>query len=98
MTKRQLFLIGRVVNFSSVQGRAAMCLNGIYSCSKFAIDAFSAILRQEMRRFGVKVVIVEPSNFGGATEGLNVRHISTKYIQASICINLLNYLKRRLVF
>lgn len=66
---------GRVVNFSSVQGRHATCLNSTYACTKYAIDAYSVILRQEMMRFGVKVVIIEPSNFGGITEGLNSEQI-----------------------
>ena len=34
---------------------------------KWAGEAFSDILRREMSRFGVKVVIIEPGDFGGLT-------------------------------
>jgi NAD(P)-dependent dehydrogenase (short-subunit alcohol dehydrogenase family) len=42
--------------------------------AKHAAEAFSDILRLEMVRFGVRVVIVEPGNFGAATDGLNVSY------------------------
>jgi short-subunit dehydrogenase len=33
----------------------------IFSASKSAVNAYSDILRHEMRQFGVKVIILEPS-------------------------------------
>lgn len=42
--------------------------------AKHAAEAFSDILRLEMVRFGVHVVIVEPGNFGAAIDGLNVSY------------------------
>ncbi len=51
---------GRVVNVSSINGRVAMPFIGLYSASKFALEALSDALRLEARPFGVHLVIVEP--------------------------------------
>ena len=40
---------------------------GSYTLTKSAIDSYSAILRLEMMRFKVKVVVIEPGNFMTAT-------------------------------
>ncbi len=51
---------GRIVNVSSVLGRFALPGSGIYSASKFAVEAVSDALRMELAPFGVRVVVVEP--------------------------------------
>ncbi len=51
---------GRVVVMSSVGGLVAGPLFGPYAASKFAIEAFSDVLRQEVGPHGVRVVVVEP--------------------------------------
>ncbi|GGH45856.1 short-chain dehydrogenase/reductase [Microbacterium album] len=51
---------GRVVNISSIGGKVAMPAFGAYSGSKFALEAISDALRQEVAPHGVQVVIVEP--------------------------------------
>jgi NAD(P)-dependent dehydrogenase (short-subunit alcohol dehydrogenase family) len=51
---------GRIVNLSSVAGRVTMPGSGVYSSTKFAIEALSDALRFEVRAFGVHVVLVEP--------------------------------------
>ena len=38
-----------------------------YCCTKYAIEAFSDILRREMVKFDVTVSIIEPGHFGAAT-------------------------------
>ncbi|KAM4044621.1 retinol dehydrogenase 16-like isoform 2-T3 [Anomaloglossus baeobatrachus] len=53
---------GRVVNMSSIAGRISICGGG-YCISKFGVESFSDNLRREMRRFGVKVSIIEPGYF-----------------------------------
>ncbi|XP_037776200.1 D-beta-hydroxybutyrate dehydrogenase, mitochondrial-like isoform X2 [Penaeus monodon] len=54
---------GRVVNVGSVRGRMASPLGAAYEVSKYGVEAFSDVLRHEMRRFCVDVSIVEPGNF-----------------------------------
>ncbi|NUW45926.1 oxidoreductase [Nonomuraea rhodomycinica] len=51
---------GRIVNVSSVAGRFALPMVAWYHASKHALEAFSDALRQEVRPFGIKVVVVEP--------------------------------------
>jgi NAD(P)-dependent dehydrogenase (short-subunit alcohol dehydrogenase family) len=51
---------GRIVNVSSIGGRVAMPTYGPYAASKFALEAFSDVLRREVGRFGVTVIVVEP--------------------------------------
>lgn len=51
---------GRIVNISSVAGKACLYFGGWYNVSKFAVEAFSDALRIEMKPFGVDVVLIEP--------------------------------------
>jgi short-subunit dehydrogenase len=51
---------GRVLNVSSVGGRVTFPLMGAYHASKYAIEAMSDALRNELRPFGVDVVLIEP--------------------------------------
>lgn len=64
---------GRIINVSSVVGRVAIPINGIYSSSKFALEAMSDALRMELMPWGVKVILVEPgpisTNFKAVAEG-----------------------------
>ena len=52
---------GRIVNISSVAGKAVVLFGGWYNISKFSVEAFSDALRMEVRPFGIKVSIIEPS-------------------------------------
>ena len=51
---------GRVVNVSSIGGRVAGPLLGPYAASKFALEAFTDVLRREVSALGVQVVAIEP--------------------------------------
>ncbi|WP_193308418.1 SDR family oxidoreductase [Halorubrum halophilum] len=51
---------GTIVNVSSVAGRISFPGGGVYSGSKFAMEALSDALRNEVAEFGVDVVVVEP--------------------------------------
>ncbi len=51
---------GVVVNVSSVAGRVGAVLNGLYSASKFALEALSETIHYETGHFGVRCHIVEP--------------------------------------
>jgi 3-hydroxybutyrate dehydrogenase len=59
---------GRIVNVSSIFTRTPTPFNGPYTITKGAVESYSAILRLEMKRFSVQVVVVEPGNF---TEAAN---------------------------
>jgi len=51
---------GRVVNVSSVNGRVASPFSGPYCMSKFALEAFTDCLRQELAAWGMHVASVQP--------------------------------------
>ncbi|QHA82303.1 SDR family NAD(P)-dependent oxidoreductase [Pseudomonas mediterranea] len=52
---------GRIVNVSSVLGFLPAPYMGLYSASKHAVEGISESLDHEVRKFGVRVVLVEPS-------------------------------------
>lgn len=54
---------GRIVNVSSIAGRATSPLAGWYAAAKHALEALSDALRTEVAGGGVKVVLVEPGGF-----------------------------------
>ena len=51
---------GRIINISSVAGKAVLYFGGWYHVSKYSVEAFSDALRIEMKPFGVDVVLIEP--------------------------------------
>lgn len=51
---------GRIVNVSSMGGRLVFPGGGYYHASKYAVEAISDALRQEVRPFGVDVAVIEP--------------------------------------
>jgi NAD(P)-dependent dehydrogenase (short-subunit alcohol dehydrogenase family) len=51
---------GCIVNVTSISGRIALPPQAAYAASKWAFEALSECLAQEMRAFNVRVAIVEP--------------------------------------
>ncbi|MFN2591155.1 MAG: SDR family oxidoreductase [Actinomycetota bacterium] len=54
---------GRIVNVSSIYGRATTPLTGWYQGAKHALEALSDALRMEVAGDGIHVVLVEPGGF-----------------------------------
>lgn len=52
---------GRIVNISSVLGFLPAPYMGLYSASKHAVEGLSETLDHEVRQFGIRVALVEPS-------------------------------------
>lgn len=50
----------RIVNITSVAGRVTFSNNGAYCASKYALESLSDALRQELKSFGVDVILIEP--------------------------------------
>jgi short-subunit dehydrogenase len=51
---------GRIVNVSSMAGKFAFPLSGVYAGTKHALEAVTDALRLEVAPFGIKVVAVRP--------------------------------------
>lgn len=51
---------GCIINVTSISGRLANSPMAAYAASKFALEAFSECLAQEVRPFNVRVAVVEP--------------------------------------
>lgn len=54
---------GHIINFSSIGGLMAFPAVGYYNATKFAVEAISEALAQEVAPLGIKVTIVEPGGF-----------------------------------
>ncbi len=54
---------GLIVNVSSLAGLIAIPFQGLYSASKYAIEAMTEALRMEVAAFGVRVALLEPGDF-----------------------------------
>jgi NAD(P)-dependent dehydrogenase (short-subunit alcohol dehydrogenase family) len=55
-TQRQ----GCLINVTSVAGRIALAATAAYTASKFALEALSEVLAQEVQAFNIRMAIVEP--------------------------------------
>jgi NADP-dependent 3-hydroxy acid dehydrogenase YdfG len=66
--------VADIVNVSSRSGRVASAGSGVYSATKFAVNAFSESLRQEVTRRHVRVGVIQP----GAVETELTSHNSAE--------------------
>ncbi|MDE3201177.1 MAG: SDR family oxidoreductase [Acidobacteriota bacterium] len=71
---------GLIVNVTSIAGRLVTSPLGPYAASKFALEAVSEALAQEMKMFNVRVAVVEPGIIDtGMAQGLGDRAFSSIY-------------------
>jgi len=52
--------VADLVNVSSIAGRRASAGSGVYNATKFAVNAFSESLRQEVTQRHLRVAVIEP--------------------------------------
>jgi short-subunit dehydrogenase len=61
---------GRIINITSIGGKLALPLGGWYHASKFALEALSDSLRNEVAQFGIDVVVIEPGGVKSEWAGI----------------------------
>lgn len=54
---------GTIINVSSIGGLMGLPFQSFYSAAKFATEGFSEALRMEVKRFNIKIVLVNPGDF-----------------------------------
>ena len=65
---------GRILQVSSIGGISAFPNIGIYNASKWALEAFSQSLAQEVADFGIKVTLIEPGGYSTDWGGASAKH------------------------
>jgi NAD(P)-dependent dehydrogenase (short-subunit alcohol dehydrogenase family) len=65
---------GHIIQVSSIGGITAFPTVGAYHASKWALEAFSQSLSQEVADFGVKVTLIEPGGFSTDWAGPSAKH------------------------
>jgi len=86
---------GRIINISSIGGKVALPLGGWYHASKFALEALSDSLRNEVKQFGIDVVVIEPGGIKSEWADIaltNLVNQSSKGAYAKMATGLANML------
>jgi NAD(P)-dependent dehydrogenase (short-subunit alcohol dehydrogenase family) len=65
---------GHIIQVSSIGGISAFPNIGIYNASKWALEAFSQSLAQEVADFGISVTLVEPGGYSTDWGGASAKH------------------------
>ena len=63
---------GKVVNVSSLSGQVPRASKGMYAASKFAVEAMSEALADEVAPFGVQVTILQPGQYRSDWQTVNL--------------------------
>ncbi|PTV97379.1 NADP-dependent 3-hydroxy acid dehydrogenase YdfG [Rhodobacter aestuarii] len=69
---------GHIINFSSIGGLISYPALGYYCATKFAVEALSEALAQEVAPLGLKVTIIEPGGFRTDWAGRSVIESQTR--------------------
>ncbi|BDT84467.1 SDR family NAD(P)-dependent oxidoreductase [Nocardia cyriacigeorgica] len=70
---------GAIVNLSSMGGQLSFAGFGAYSATKFALEGLSEALADEVKDFGIKVLVVEPGSFRTNLFGKNAAYFSADH-------------------
>lgn len=75
---------GHIIQVSSVNGLTAAGGMGLYSASKWALEGISDALATEVRKFGIKVTLIEPGGYstGFGTAGRRTSEIHPAYVES----------------
>jgi short-subunit dehydrogenase len=87
---------GRIINISSIGGKLALPMGGWYHASKFALEALSDSLRNEVEQFGIDVVVIEPGGVKSEWADIsmdNLKKVSEGGVYAGLVAGLIKIMK-----
>jgi NAD(P)-dependent dehydrogenase (short-subunit alcohol dehydrogenase family) len=64
---------GRLIFTSSYSGQVGLPFTGLYVASKFALEGIADVMRREVHKFGVEVILIEP---GGLKTKMATRQLA----------------------
>lgn len=67
---------GHIIQISSLGGIGAFANLGAYNASKWALEALTESLAQEVKRFGIAVTLIEPGGYATDWSGTSAHHSS----------------------
>lgn len=87
---------GKIVNISSIGGKIATPFGGWYHASKFALEGLSDSLRNEVKQFGIDVILIEPGGIKSEWSGIafnSLVRVSGNTAYAKLAENFTNAFK-----
>lgn len=66
---------GRIINVGSMAGHFCEPHGGWYHASKYAVAGLSGCLRQEVHKFGIKVIQIEPGEIRSEWSGIAMQNL-----------------------
>jgi len=87
---------GRIINISSIGGKVALPLGGWYHASKFALEALSDATRNEVKQFGIDVIVIEPGGVKSEWGGIALDNLvkkSSEGVYSKMANNLVTAMK-----
>ncbi|TAH24293.1 MAG: SDR family oxidoreductase [Cytophagales bacterium] len=87
---------GNIINISSTAGKSGFAGGTVYSASKFAVQSMTECWRAELRKYNIRVMLVNPSevqtnfytNSGGEERPFNDSKLQASEIAHTICAML----------
>lgn len=82
---------GKIVTISSIGGKVGLPMGSWYHASKFAIEGLSDCLRNEVRQFGVDVIVIEPGGTKSEMTGIgaaDMMRVSGKTVYSGLAKGL----------
>jgi short-subunit dehydrogenase len=74
---------GKIVNISSIGGKFATPYGGWYHASKFALEGLSDSLRNEVKQFGIDVIVIEPGGVKSEWADITIDHLLKSSVKSA---------------
>ncbi len=87
---------GAIINVSSIMGRMVFAAHGHYCAAKHALEAMSEALAQEVQRYGIRVVVIEPGVVSTPIFAKNVRQVEPSSPYLDHTRRLVTFFRNRL--